>query len=247
MKPVNRREVLIGSAALLLADKWSSAEVIHGKLPFDPSSASVQRPVDPAGWKYFSAEEAATVQAIVDRIIPPDPQTPGGKEAGCAVFIDRQLAGGYGHAEGLYVQGPFREGTQQQGPQSDKDPAQQYRAALASIERHARDGGGGGRTFAQLAPDEQDALLRGIEDGSLPLEGLDGKKFFEDMVTDVQQGFFADPIYGGNRDMCAWKMIGYPGARYDYREWVGRHNEPYPYPPVSMQGRADWNPKPKPT
>ena len=51
-------------------------------------------------------------------------------------------------------------------------------------------------------------------------------------------GFFADPIYGGNRDMCAWKMIGFPGARYDYRDWVGRHNERYPHPPVSIGGRG---------
>ena len=52
------------------------------------------------------------------------------------------------------------------------------------------------------------------------------------------EGFFADPIYGGNRDMAGWKMIGFPGARYDYRDWVSRHNERYPYPPVSIQGRA---------
>jgi gluconate 2-dehydrogenase gamma chain len=58
----------------------------------------------------------------------------------------------------------------------------------------------------------------------------------------MQQGFFSDPIYGGNRDMCAWKMIGFPGTRYDYREWVGRHNERYPYPPVSIAGRPDWTP-----
>ena len=24
-------------------------------------------------------------------------------------------------------------------------------------------------------------------------------------------GFFSDPVYGGNRDKIAWKMIGFPG------------------------------------
>jgi hypothetical protein len=48
-------------------------------------------------------------------------------------------------------------------------------------------------------------------------------------------------LNGGNRDMCSWRMIGYPGARYDYRDWVHRHNERYPRPPVSIEGRADWN------
>ena len=37
--------------------------------------------------------------------------------------------------------------------------------------------------------------------------------------------------------MAAWKMIGFPGARYDYRDWVERHNERYPLPPVSIAGR----------
>jgi gluconate 2-dehydrogenase gamma chain len=56
-------------------------------------------------------------------------------------------------------------------------------------------------------------------------------------------GFFADPLYGGNRDMVGWKMIGYPGARYNYLDWVERHNERFPLPPVSLIGRADWSPK----
>ena len=52
----------------------------------------------------------------------------------------------------------------------------------------------------------------------------------------MQMGFFADPIYGGNRDMVAWKMIGFPGARYNYLDWVERHNERFPLPPVSIDG-----------
>jgi gluconate 2-dehydrogenase gamma chain len=43
--------------------------------------------------------------------------------------------------------------------------------------------------------------------------------------------------------MCGWKMIGYPGAHYDYRDWIGRHNERYPHAPVSIAGRPDWTPK----
>ncbi len=54
--------------------------------------------------------------------------------------------------------------------------------------------------------------------------------FFETLLQDTRYGFFADPIFGGNRDMAAWKMTGFPGARYDYRDWVERHNERYPHP-----------------
>jgi len=57
------------------------------------------------------------------------------------------------------------------------------------------------------------------------------------LLQDTRQGFFADPIYGGNRDMAAWKMIGFPGARYDYRDWIERYNERYPHQPISVAGR----------
>jgi gluconate 2-dehydrogenase gamma chain len=40
--------------------------------------------------------------------------------------------------------------------------------------------------------------------------------------------------------MAGWKLVGFPGARYDYRDWVERHNEPYPLPPVGIMGRSDW-------
>jgi len=74
------------------------------------------------------------------------------------------------------------------------------------------------------------------------LQGTSTTPFFEILLQDTRQGFFADPIYGGNRDMAAWKMIGFPGARYDYRDWVERHNERYPLPPVSITGRTEWSP-----
>ena len=67
--------------------------------------------------------------------------------------------------------------------------------------------------------------------------------FFSLLLNNTREGFFADPIYGGNRDMVGWKMIGYPGARYDYRDWIGRHNERFPLSPVSITGRPEWSRK----
>ena len=60
------------------------------------------------------------------------------------------------------------------------------------------------------------------------------------LLKDTQTGFLADPVYGGNRNMVSWKLIGFPGARYDYREWIDRHNEPFPLPPLSIRGRPAW-------
>jgi gluconate 2-dehydrogenase gamma chain len=58
------------------------------------------------------------------------------------------------------------------------------------------------------------------------------------MLQNTMEGFFADPLYGGNRNMASWKMIGFPGARYDYRDHIDKHNVRYPRPPVSIYSAA---------
>jgi gluconate 2-dehydrogenase gamma chain len=244
---IRRRDVLTGAVLALAGGAAAHGAVIKGGLPWRPDTESPPPRVEPGPWQFFTPEELPTIEALADRLIPPDPQTPGGKDAGCVVFLDRQLAGAYGSAEGLYDRAPFIQGIEQQGPQSSKTPAQTYRAALEALDQYCREGRGSamprGKRFAELSPDEQDEVLRGLENGTVPLSGVDGKQFFTTLLKDIQDGFFADPIYGGNRDMCAWKMIGFPGARYDYRDWVSRHNERYPLPPVSIAGRADWMPR----
>jgi gluconate 2-dehydrogenase gamma chain len=240
MPPPSRRDVLLGSAFVLLGDA-AGAGVLRGQLPWHPNAGSPPQPVTQTGWLFFTAEEGVAVEALADRIIPPDPNTPGGKDAGCAVYIDRQLSGPFGTSAGLYTSPPFVTGTPQQGPQSADPPAVVYRKSLAALDRHCRTQGG--KPFAELPPDNQDQLLSGLEAGTVQLEGGNGKAFFGMLLKNMQEGFFADPIYGGNKDMCGWKMIGYPGAHYDYRDWVGRHNERYPHPPVSIAGRPEWTPK----
>jgi gluconate 2-dehydrogenase gamma chain len=240
--PVTRRDLLVGSAAILVGASVSRADTITGQLPWVPNAGNPPLPATQGPWLYFTAAEGRAVEALADRIIPPDAETPGGKEAGCAVFVDRQLAGPYGRQEGLYVGGPFENGAKNQGPQSPLSPAQQYRAWLLSFDR-ACAARHNGKAFADLMPDEQDALLHELEKGELKLEGADGQAFFDQVIKDIQMGFFADPVYGGNRNMVAWKMIGFPGARYNYLDWVKRHNERFPLPPVGIGGRAEWTPK----
>jgi gluconate 2-dehydrogenase gamma chain len=238
---LRRRDLLAGTAFVLIGETVARAGTVAGSLPWEPNAGSPPEPIHEGPWSFFTAAEAAAVEALADRIIPPDPQTPGGKDAGCAVFIDRQLAGPYGRAEGLYNSPPFIAGTKSQGPQSAKNPAEIYRSALAALDRYCLSQGG--KACAALDSERQDVILRGLEDGSIELQDVDGKVFFERLMNDVQDGFFADPLYGGNRDMCAWKMIGFPGAHYDYRDWAGRHNERYPHGPVSIMGRPEWTPK----
>jgi gluconate 2-dehydrogenase gamma chain len=219
----------------------TKAAVIQGALPWSPGMANPPTPIDEAGWRFFSAEEAAAVEAMVDRLIPPDPETPGGKDAGCAVFIDRQLAGPYGSYRDYYVAGPFQDGTKEQGEQSSLTPSGRYRQSLAALDKHCRSAFSN-TPFAGLSDEQKDSVLKDMENGSLHLEGADSKRFFDMLLKDTQHGFFADPIYGGNKDMCAWKMIGFPGARYDYRDWVHRHNERFPLPPISIREHPNWRP-----
>ncbi len=238
MQPIGRRWFLVtGAFALLASHTRAFGATIKGALPFF-SRAAPPKPVIAGQWKYFTPDEARLVEALVDRIIPPDPETPGGKETGCAVFLDGQLAGPYGDSSWLYTSGPFHEGTKEQGPQSPDTPAVQYRKFLTALDRYCR---ASGPTFEQLPDDKKDEILHGLEDGKIKLEGIDGKKFFPTFVKDTQNGFLADPIYGGNKDMAAWKMIGFPGARYDYRDWIDRHNERYPNPPVSIADHPTWS------
>ena len=75
-----------------------------------------------------------------------------------------------------------------------------------------------------------------MEEGTLKLNGTSSAPFFGMLLKNTKEGFFADPVYGGNRDMAGWNMIGFPGARYDYRDWVEHHNERYPLPPVGIGG-----------
>ena len=238
---LSRRELLATTGiALLVSSAPAAARVIAGGLPWAPDAGNPPAPVKPGPWQFFTPEEGAAIEALVDRLIPPDPETPGGKDAGCAVFIDRQLAGPYGSALALYMRPPFQDGTPQQGPQTPFTPAQRYRQSLAALDKHCR-ATFAGKPFAQLSDEQKNKIISEMEKGPLTFDGASAKGFFEQLVRNTQEGFFADPVYGGNRNMAGWKMIGFPGTRYDYRDWVERHNEPYPLPPVGISGRPEWS------
>src|SRR5258708_28018894 len=194
---LSRRDLLTSTGlALLLSSRPAGARVIAGGMPWAPDAGAPPAPVRPGPWEFFTPEEGAAVEAIVDRLIPPDPETPGGKDAGCAVFIDRQLAGPYGSARGLYMRPPFADGTPQQGPQSPLTPAARYRQGLAALDKYCRTAYVG-KPFAELSHDQKDKLLAGLEKGPIAPRGTSGTAFFEQVLINTREGFFADPAYGG--------------------------------------------------
>ena len=113
-----------------------------------------------------------------------------------------------------------------------------HRAAIKDIDQVSGQQNNG--AFASLDHDKQDAFLKGLESGTTALPNVDSKAFFTMFLQNVIEGFFSDPIYGGNRDMVGWKLIGFSGARYDQREFVLAYGKPYPLPPVGISGRPGW-------
>jgi gluconate 2-dehydrogenase gamma chain len=79
----SRRALLeagLGIAAALTLSRTAAAQAV---------AADADRSTE---WRFFSASEARTVDAIVAQIIPTD-ETPGAREMGVARFIDHGLAG----------------------------------------------------------------------------------------------------------------------------------------------------------
>jgi gluconate 2-dehydrogenase gamma chain len=85
----------------------------------------------------------------VERLILTDESGPGGMQAGCAVFIDRQLAGSFGDSRRLYMGPPFATGTPSQGLQSPILPKERYRTSLAALDKYCK-ATFAGKNFAAL-------------------------------------------------------------------------------------------------
>jgi gluconate 2-dehydrogenase gamma chain len=227
------------SAAAAVSPRPAAAETLNRRLPWAAGAADRPEQIDARpGYVFFAPDEATFVETAVARLIPADELGPGALEAGVPRFIDRQLAGPYGQGDHFNLQRPMPKGTATQGWQMGA-PAEVYRATIPQVNRWAADAKG--KPLAELVAADQDAVLKALESGTAQLKGaVDGQAFFKLLLQNTIEGFFADPIYGGNRDMVGWRLIGFPGARYDYRDAVARHGEPFPLPPVSLMGRREW-------
>ena len=241
---VSRRRLLTGAAlvsatAVTLPSVASETVAVRGALPWQDGQGAAPDLASRTGKLFLTAGERAFVTAAADRIIPPDDLGPSASQAGVPEFIDSQLAGAYGAGSHLFLGGPWPTGTPSQGLQQRLAPAALYRAAISEIEVWIG-GRQAGASFAALAAGQQDEALHLLEAGRASLDSIDGAGFFTLLIENVREGYFSDSAYGGNRDMASWRMIGFPGARYDYSAWVSRHGEKLPYEPVGLLGRAGW-------
>ena len=250
---LSRRDLIFAAAAFVSIAHPSAARTYSGAVPWTAGLADSPEASWEGELRFFTRAEAAFIDAAVARLIPADHLGAGAKEAGVTTFLDRQLAGPYGRAERWYMQGPWQNGTKSQGYQSRLSPAELYRVAIKGIDQHCGQVFGG-KVFADLSHEQQDEILTDIEKGKLkitdigphPLEieastSPDSDTFFAVLMQNTIEGFFSDPLYGGNREMIGWKLIGFPGAHYDYRPYVAKHGEKLDLLPVGIRGRPAWD------
>ena len=194
--------------------------------------ADDKAPAPRASYAFLNAEEAGFIEAAVERLIPADALGPGALEAGVAAYIDRQLAGAWGTGDRLYRSGPWQQGKASQGYQLPFTPAELFRNALRAITEDVKKTQSGG--FAKLTAADQDTYLQTLERASRDLNGVPSNVFFESLLELTIEGYFSDPVYGGNRDMVGWKLVGFPGAYANYYDLVDQHGIAFTRAPMSL-------------
>ena len=195
--------------------------------------AASAQPTTPA-YAFLNTEEAAFVEALVDHMVPADELSPKGTDLGINIYIDRALAGAWGKGDRLYMQGPWKRGVPNQGYQLPLTPAELYRAGIEATNAYCRKTYG--KTFDHLDAKQREEVLVGLSGAKITFaSGLPVRTFWGTVYQTVMEGMFADPIYGGNRDKAAWKMLGYPGAIAVNRENIGKYRDKvFPHEPMGI-------------
>ena len=218
--PIPRRSFLVGAGTAVAASLTPAepAQAQQAKPAAAPAAAS-----EPEAYLTLTAPEAAFLSAAVDAFIPADELTPSGSECGVVTFIDRQLASAWGGGAKMYRQGPFRKAKAEYGYQLPLTPRQFFEAGIVAVNAWTRKLHG--KDFDRLAAKERDDALKALEQGKAELGDFDGKPFFEALLHITMEGFFADPIYGGNRNKVSWKMVGFPGLPAVYSNLIEEYRD----------------------
>lgn len=186
---------------------------------------------------FFSRKEDFDIlSAATERIFPKDDNGPGAIELGVPYFIDKQLAGQWGMNAKEYMKGPFPQRTSitdnenlqdNQGPNTETQipvPSSRYQSrlnrneiftqGLRKIETVAQDKFK--TKFIEATAEQQDEVLKMFEDNQIAMNGVSAQAFFHLLLATTIEGAYADPLYGGNKDMLGWKMKEFPGPRLGY-------------------------------
>ena len=213
--PVARRNFLLGAGTAVAA----------GLAPGSPGSAEEKKAAvapaaaaDPEAFVTLTAAEAAFIVAAVDTLIPADELSPSGSDCGVAVFIDRQLGSAWGGGAKMYRSGPFLKGKPEQGYQLALTPREYFAAGIAAANDWTRKTYG--KDFDRLSAAQRVEALKAMEEGTAQFASFSSRNFFAQLLAIAMAGFFADPVYGGNRDKVSWKMLGFPGLPAIYADKI---------------------------
>jgi gluconate 2-dehydrogenase gamma chain len=137
---------------------------------------------------FFNGDDAHTVAAFAERLMPGAPGKPGATDADVLNYIDLALSGAY------------------------QDQQYFYRCGLAQLDAHCAKTYG--KSFRLLAQAQQDECIAALEHGKAPeFVWPTAQAFFDTLRKHTMEGMFADPVYGGNRDFAGWRLVGFPGAQ----------------------------------
>ena len=229
---IPRRDFLKGASAA----GAGAAAIATGLTACSPEAATTAQaaaPAEPEVWHTLNATEAEFIKAAVDTLIPADDLTPSGTDVGLATFIDRQLAGGFGNGAKLYRSGPFLPAKPELGYQLALTPREFFRAGIEATNEWTKKTYG--KEFDRLTQEQRDEAMKALESGKPEFTGFSSAMFFDALLTITMEGFFADPIYGGNKNKVGWKMIGFPGLPASYREEIKTYyNKKYDKEPQSI-------------
>ncbi len=193
---------------------------------------------------FFNERQWETVEAAMARIIPTD-EHPGAKEAGTVQFVDQYLSGidlvwakpdgsGFEELSGRtaeawlhrieilrekYVEGVEdlnRRSQTRFGADLARLTAEQQDQILADMERpHQKEE----LEEAQVATGYGAPPEPAMQQTSTEIE-LD---FFPLLALHTRQGFYSDPIYGGNKNRVGWRLIGFEGPESLAETHAGRY------------------------
>jgi len=187
----------------------------------------------PDTWLVLTAEEVAFFSATSDTIVPADALSPSGSDCGIPTFIDRQLASAWGAGARMYRAGPFHQGLPEQGYQLPLTPRDFFATGVQATNAWTRKTYG--KSFDRLTPEQRAEALTAMESGKAKFEDFDSRAFFQRLLAITMEGFFSDPIYGGNRNKASWRMLGFPGLPATYADKLEQYrNKRYVAEPQSI-------------
>jgi len=234
---IPRRDFLKG-AGVAGAGVAAVATGLAACSPEQTATANTPAAQGPDTYLVLTPEEVAFLSAATDTLIPADELSPSGTDCGCVTFIDRQLAGAWGGGAKMYRAGPFLKGTPEQGYQLPLTPHEFFVAGIRAANAWSQKTNG--KVYDALTPEQRAEAMKAWQEGTAEFDGFESKLFFQRLQQITMEGFFADPIHGGNRNKASWRMLGFPGLPATYADKVDEYRDK-PFAVTEPQSIADFS------